>query len=411
MKILFTVETYFPSRNGMAYVTKQLAERFVKKGNEVIILTGKNSTRNFKELNGVKIEEFSIYGNMVFGYKEEQGEIERYKQRILLQDYDVLINFAGQIWTTDLIIANINQIPKKKIFVPTGFSELNNPLFTEYFDKMKKWLKQYDVNVFLSNTYQDKIFADKAGITNSVIIPNGADEEEFTKIDKGSIRKEMGISEDSFLCLLVGGHTNLKGHAEAIEIFNKAKIKNAVLWIIGSEDVSPVKSKSLLEPIKKALRPYRIFCSGKCKLKANIFNINPLRLIDKKKIIIKFVERKETIQAFFSSNLFLFPSNLECSPLVIFEANAAGLPFLSSDVGNIKEIADWTKGGEIINTVKNDKNIGVIDIKDGVKKLEKLYNNPELLKKYSENGRKYCFERFTWDKIADQYLKVVSWKL
>ena len=42
--------------------------------------------------------------------------------------------------------------------------------------------------------------------------------------------------------------------------------------------------------------------------------------------------------ALAAADLFLFTSRVECSPLVILEAMAAGTPWVSYDVGNVSEL-------------------------------------------------------------------------
>lgn len=93
------------------------------------------------------------------------------------------------------------------------------------------------------------------------------------------------------------------------------------------------------------------------------------------KIIFTFLSREDTVAAYKQSNLFLFPSNIECSPIVLFECAASKLPFLSTDVGNSIEIATWTKGGEIMPTIKTDDGFSKVNINEGAKMLNELYNN------------------------------------
>jgi L-malate glycosyltransferase len=231
MKILHTVESYDPSTGGMQEVVKQISERLVKMGHSVTVATSKNSERTKDIINGVKIVEFDIAGNYVTGMK---GDIQSYKDFLLQSDFDIITNFAAQQWATDLMLPLLNDIKAKKVFVPTGFSALHLPQYSEYFEKMKTWMKQYDMNVFLSNTYQDIEFARKSDVKNLTIIPNGASEIEFTRDSKMDIRKDMGIPADQFLILHVGSHTGIKGHAEAIEIFRRGNLKDATLLIVGN---------------------------------------------------------------------------------------------------------------------------------------------------------------------------------
>src|SRR6266567_1231523 len=99
MKILHTVEFYSPSVGGMQEVVKQLSERLVELGHDVTVATTKLSERKEKIINGVKISEFDVSGNLVRGLK---GDIEKYENFLIESDFDVVVNFAAQQWATDI---------------------------------------------------------------------------------------------------------------------------------------------------------------------------------------------------------------------------------------------------------------------------------------------------------------------
>jgi hypothetical protein len=69
----------------------------------------------------------------------------------------------------------------------------------------------------------------------------------------------------------------------------------------------------------------------------------------------------------------LFPSNIECSPIVLFECGLLDY-LLTSDVGNSKEIISWT-GGELMKTVKDSNRNSHVQISDASTQLLDLYNN------------------------------------
>src|SRR3990170_6486402 len=325
MNILHTVENYYPSQGGMQEVVKQLSERLVSLGHKVMVATSKDINRRSKKINKVSIIEFDIKGKMVEGIV---GETEKYKELLLNSKFDIITNFAAQQWATDIMFPILDEIKAKKVFVPTGFSSLYQPEYEEYFNSMKTWMKKYDMNVFLSDNYRDINFARKNKIKKINLIPNGAGKDEFSSKITIDIRKYLKIPDKDFLILLVGSHTGLKGHKEAISIFSKARIKKATLLIVANS--------------------FQDGCIKSCKMRNIIFNISPNRLNDNKGLIITSLSRKETITAYRQSDLFLFPSNIECSPLVLFESAAAKLPFLTTDVGNAREIIKWTNGGKLL---------------------------------------------------------------
>jgi glycosyltransferase involved in cell wall biosynthesis len=376
MKILNTVEFYYPHVGGMEEVVRQLSEELTSLGHQVTIATTKLPGRKSHNLNGVKIAEFDISGKYATGIF---GEKQKYLDFVLNSKFDVITNFAAQEWATDLLLPILDKIKARKVFVPTGFSGLYSPFYKNYFTKMKTWMKKYDANVFLSNNYRDINFARKNNIKGIKLIPNGASEKEFLGNNKIKIRQILGIPNDNFLILSVGSHTGMKGHTETIKIFKQAKIANCTLLIIGKP--SGVTAG----------------CSLKCRL---------LRLFsgsNKKNILIKDLERSETVAAFKSADLFLFTSRIECSPLVLFEAMAAKTPFLTTDVGNAEEIIKWSRSGILLPTEINNKGYSRAKVSGSAVILRRLFENPDRRKLMAKRGFKAWKKKFTWKKIAGDY--------
>lgn len=381
MKILHTVESYPPSLGGMQEVVKQLSERLVKLGHEVTVATSANADRTDSIVNGVNIKEFNISGNMVRGMV---GDVAAYQKYVLDSDYDVITNFAAQQWATDALLPIIGQLKMKKVFVPTGFSGLYWPEYKQYFESMKTWIKQYDANVFLSDDYRDINFARECKVKNDILIPNGACAEEFTTSSNIDIRNQLGIPDNHFLILHVGSHTYYKGHGEAIRIFHQAKVTNATLLIVGNTFSSGG-------------------CTKLCNLRKHVFSLLPQRLVDRKKVIITELSRADTIAAYHAADLFLFPSNIECSPIVLFECMASKTPFLTTDVGNALEIITWSNAGVALPTIKTDTGYSKADINKSAKVLEEIFKDDDKRNEMRSAGFKAWQDRFTWQKIALDY--------
>ena len=130
------------------------------------------------------------------------------------------------------------------------------------------------------------------------------------------------------------------------------------------------------------------------------------KLFSSKRVIFKSLPRNTTVAAYKQANLFLFPSNVECSPIVLFECAAAKLPFLSSDAGNSIEIVQWTKGGEIMPTKKNKEGLCFVKINDGVKMLNEMYANEFKRKKMAETSHEIWKQKYSWEVITKQYEKL-----
>lgn len=379
MKILHTVESYYPARHGMAEVVKQISENLVKKGHEVVVATGFDENREEKKVNGVKIVEFDVSGNFIRGIK---GEAKRYQEYILDSEYEVITNFAAQQWATDLVFPILPKIKALKIFVPTGFSGLYWDEYKDYFCQMSEWMKKYDANIFTSDKYQDAIYAKKHGIS-STIITNGASKNEFDELIDVDIRREFDIPDDYLLVLNVGSHTGLKGHLSAINIFEAARVKKVAFLIIANEGGGG--------------------CYKECKRMESYFRYFKNRIFTKKHLKILDIDRRSTIAAYQQSDIFLFTSEIECSPIVLFESMASKTPILTNNVGNSAEILEWSKSGILLPTNFTDSRRSIVDVNIGAEILKSFCENSELRKSFAKEGYNSWNKYFTWERIAGKY--------
>ena len=91
----------------------------------------------------------------------------------------------------------------------------------------------------------------------------------------------------------------------------------------------------------------------------------------------------------------IYPSEwYENCPFSVMESQMFGTPVLGADIGGIPELIHVGDTGELFES-SNAK-----DLKD---KIEKLWNNNELCKKYSENCKNICF-----DTISEYYEKIMK---
>jgi len=405
MKILHTVQSYPPAEGGMAEVTRQLSERLVARGHSVTVATEKHPARTGACINGVEVVSFAVSGNSVNGI---EGDVAGYERFLMESRFDVVANFAAQQWATDIALPLLSRIPSRKVFVPTGFSGLYSRRYRDYFRQLPEYMRQYDMNVFLSDCYRDIAFARKHGIDRLVLIPNGAAADEFMGPVE-DIRLLLNLAAENFLILHVGSHTGVKGHKEAMEIFSRADIRDATLLIVGNEPDGG--------------------CGELCRARAELLNGSARFRIDGKRIIITTLSRQHTVSAYIAADLFLFPSNIECSPIVLFECMASRTPFLVTDVGNSAEIIDWSgAAGALLpsdppaflpryGTLKSrfvEKlriMLGLADdftavranIPGSAALLESLYHDAVGREKMAQTGFRAWQERFTWEKITGEY--------
>ena len=407
MRILLACEFYSPSVGGVQEVMRQLAERLVERGHAVSVATSFLPERELRELNGVTIVEFKVSGNLVHGLS---GEIEAYRNHVLQDGYDVFMVKAAQQWTFDALLPVLGRMRKPKVFVPCGFSGLFEPAYAEYFRAMPEALRKFEHLIFYASDYRDVNFARSHGLTNFSIVPNGADEREFgVPIDPG-FRRRHAIAEEAFVVLtvgtLVGGR---KGHSDLAQAFALAPpaIDPAVLVLNGN---SPPRVFSGRTPGQMLRRIAHLLKDGaavrKSSLATLVARINGAA--PGRRAMITDLPRSELVQAYLNSDLFVFASRIEYSPLVLYEAAAAGLPFLSVPVGNAAEIAEWTGGGVICPASRDERGYTHVDPEVLAEHIARLAADPAARAKLSEAGRRNWSEKYTWDLITDRYEAILA---
>lgn len=482
MRFLFCCEFYFPSVGGVQEVMRQIAERLVRRGHDVTVVTTRLSDRDFNEHNGVKIIEFGVSGNMVRGI---EGDVASYREFVRTFECDAILIKAAQQWTFDAIWPDLDKIHARKVLIPCGFSGLFEPHYVDYFQQLPVILRKFDHLIFYAKSYRDVDFARKHQLHPYTVLANGASEIEF-KVEKDlSFRSRHGIPNDSALLLTVGSMTGVKGHKELLEAFSLLKTtRRHVTFIMNgnqpprpqivhsSENTvqSEVEGDVLPKLPNRMIRIYKTegltgiwdricrngerFISRYAKFSRNVYKVmmaegiqgirlrimirigsrlkhskllpympksikaltDPMsfwieecrREKSKKLLIISDYPREELVQAYMAADLFVFASNIEYSPLVLFEAAAAGTAFLSVPVGNAEEIAKWTGGGMICSADKDERGYTRVDPKALAKEIARAIENPKNLDSLGQAGRSAWRKSYTWDAIATQYEEILS---
>ena len=379
MRILHTVELYWPRMGGAEEVVREVSERLAARGHEVTVATRAVAERASREHRGVKIVEFPISGNLASGF---HGDITAYLDYLRTADADVMMNYALQQWSADLALLVAPELRLRKVMATCGLSGLYMPAFESYFRYLHHYLRHFDRLVFHSASYRDAAYASRHGLTNTTVIPNAVRAEEFATQPPPGFRARHGISEDSLLILQVANYTGGKGQDLLIDIVERAKVDRVTVLLVGRNLIG---SQSVADALAKRMASLAAVSGGR------------------KTVICKELDRAETVQAFFAADLFLFPSLIECSPLVLFEAAAAGTPFIATDVGNSREIAEWTGAGVIAPGQMHETGFTFIDVAQTARLVEEMWGNADRRRDMGRRGRDAVLARYTWDKIVDQY--------
>lgn len=240
---------------------------------------------------------------------------------------------------------------------------------------IKKLLEMPDQIIVLSSVQKETF--QKYHIQRKVsVVPNMLDAGEF---DQNENRKQkFSIPPGHIVILFVASiFFKEKGVWEALEAISLIvkNYRNALLILVGGDREEYAMKKYCLE---KKLQDYVLFTGH--------------------------LLRKDVIEIFRASNIFILPSYNEGFPLVILEAMAAGLPIVATPVGAIPEI------------IENGVNGFLIPPKDPLKLAEKiafLIENKSLRESMAKNNILKVKEKYDLrpvSKVFDEiYQNLISY--
>jgi glycosyltransferase involved in cell wall biosynthesis len=461
MRLLLCCESYYPARGGVQEVMRQIAERMVARGHDVTVATSRHPHRKSTVVNGVKIRDFRASGKMPYGL---HGEIAEYREFVEGYDADSILIMAAQQWSFDALWPVLDRIAARKVFIPCGFSCLYEPDFADYFRKIPDVLRKIDHLIFNADRYRDVDFVRGMGLTNFTVLPNGVSEGDFEQQSDPHFRRRLGISDEDFVFLTVGNPIEAKGHKDVIDAFSHLDTGNRPATLIcvanwprrlprGLESIRyfyqfgcRVVEIAQLEGVvglklrfgrkwyglRQRLLKARQASGGRSKLglteadtqmegAARADALTAAETIEDKvsranaqpgkRVLLTDLGRPDLVQAYMAADLFVFASKIEYSPLVLFEAAAAGVPFLTVPVGNADEIIRWTGGGILCDAAKDTRGYTRVDPQTLASEMSRCMKDCNILKRLGATARERWRKHFTWQLVAGYYEAILSGKI
>jgi glycosyltransferase involved in cell wall biosynthesis len=314
MIYLFATESYYPENNGVSLVVQNLAKYLTEHNNHVNVVTG-NIHENLHYHDNVNIFHFNVIGNASTQY---QGEIDNYINFVINFKCDYLILECTQIWSTDLILSNLDLCEAKKIILHShDFSYFKykpkNPIkilkWVNYYKGIYKYIRKLDWVFVLNSELKDAHWLNSRNIQYSVL-ENGVEESFFCKPTKYEIRNvqnEYGLDYNQDIYICVANYEILKDQELVLTSFIESNI-DAQLVFIGNN-----KNK-YSEKLSKIIKKHKL--DNNIKLLSNV-----------SRDIIRIL--------LWGSKAFLYGSKVEAVPLVILEAIVTRTPFISTNVGSV----------------------------------------------------------------------------
>lgn len=368
---------------GMGEVVKNISERLVHKGFEVLVLPRRikeymGRTIIYTEKNGVHIlsppilpfqagaENTDLYN--VFPLKDGTIALDhayttwRYLQRHGLNKGNPIVHihdWLGAAWAREAKRLNF-----RRVFTVHMSAERNHGL--------RLADKRLELEKITGNNSQIIHYVSLAQMKSCrpyhwnssrrhVIIPNGVD------IHKFRPPEQENPEEYVFFIGRLTPVKNVPALVQGWSIFNE-KYPNVGLRILGGSGISNIDVHKTIKALSQEQRS----------------------LVDLKIEMVSFQERLEAYQ---DSTICCFPSSKEAFGIVAIEASACGKPAVVGDVGGFKEnVLEGITGIHVDGTKAKS-------IAEG---LELAYMNRKV---WGKNGRRLVKDFYDWDKIIESYVK------
>lgn len=365
----------------------RLMKEIIKQGHEVHILAPYTGEKTKYMLEGVHVERFNyFYPKRFQKLCGRSGMIDNVKEGFFVKFQVLTFLFFNLVHSLrkfkDMDIVHV-QWP-----IPNGLGALF----------LKKIYGIHYINtihgeeVYLSKRYHT-LFALKWIVNNSTetvtnssatmnsCLENGLEKDKFNIIPFGvdiDFYRPLKIPKNKniFQILSVGYLIERKGFEYLIKAMKDVlkEHNNVKLTIVGSG------------PLEKKLKDL----------------VNELELKDHVKLM-KNVSDNELLHLYNSSDLFVLPSvvdsqgNTEGLGVVLLEAMACELPVIGSDIGGIPDIVQDNETGLLVP----EKDIIRLS-----QTISKLIEDENLRDKLAINGYNRVRDIFSWEKIAEGYLKI-----
>jgi len=111
-------------------------------------------------------------------------------------------------------------------------------------------------------------------------------------------------------------------------------------------------------------------------------------------------QRQQLNQLFLDSHFFIFPTRAECSPIVICEANAFGLPVLTTEVGGIPTIVKNGNNGYMLSRSASGEEYADL--------IAQTISDPSTYQQLVHSSRREYDQRLNWDKWGERIYQIIT---
>ncbi|MDD5489334.1 MAG: glycosyltransferase [Candidatus Moranbacteria bacterium] len=211
----------------------------------------------------------------------------------------------------------------------------------------------------------------KWGVTNKNItaIPTGVEEKQFENPDRESLRKKYHVSEDEILLFVMTRLTDEK---------NVEFLADAVL------------------PVLKKNSGTKFMICGEGDLKRRLKDMVSKKGLEDRVNFFGIVSDEEKKNYYAAGDIFVYSSKSETQGMILTEAMYSGLPIVAVRATGVRDIVEDGKTGFLVGENKQEF----------AEAVQKLIDNKELRKIFSEEAKRIAREKYTSSVCAKKMLEV-----
>ena len=387
MNVCFVTPEYFPISGGTGAYVYYLSHSLQKLGHNVHVVA-RHSEDSEDMVHGINVHYIKGTGNALTRYwrfaRSASKKIEELNQQIgfdvIHANLPLVPNFAIPKDSAKALVCAVHSTWKGEAIVTrqSNPKELNpNEKMMLRFNRVlrsyeKKLMKRSDALIAVSKYTVDEL-TELYGIEEEKIhvIYNGVDINKFKpRPDRAKLRREFGLEEDKKIVLFVGRLYHRKG----LEILLCS--------------IPPVLQE--FGDVK-----FAISGTGFKKKEESLRNLAKELDIEDHVAFLGYVPDEKLPDLYATSDIFVLPAIYENFPFAILEAQATGLPVISTKVGGIPEFLVDNENGFLIDPG---------DSAQLTQRLLTLLQDPKLAKEMGRRGRSLIEEKLSWRLITGQVI-------
>jgi glycosyltransferase involved in cell wall biosynthesis len=210
--------------------------------------------------------------------------------------------------------------------------------------------------------------------------------------------QDMRCEEQKIRAIVPGANLSSRpDKAKVLEFIKSRPMDRCRLLFVGQDWIrkGAAKAVTVTQNLNELGTPAELYLVGCQPPKSVVLPecVQVLGFLDKKS-----PADRQTIERLFSTSHFLLlPTEADCTPIVLCEAAAFGLPYLAHDVGGVASIVQSGKTGQLFNLASTPE--------DWAQWLHLTFADPENYSRLAMSALEDAHARLNWDSFCQEMVR------